>query len=46
MRQALLYREGDKAQYKAFKDEIEAYLKHAYDVMANEELKDVYVTDH
>lgn len=46
MRQAMHYRPGDKVQQKQFKNEIEAYLQHAEDVMANEELKDVYVTDH
>lgn len=46
MRQAIQYRRGDKAQYQRFKEEVEAYLSWTDNQMFEDELKDIYVTDH
>jgi hypothetical protein len=46
MRHAVVGRVGDKEQYKQFKNEIMEYIAYANDQVQQDELKDVYVTDH
>jgi hypothetical protein len=46
MRHAIIHKAGDSVQSLKMKEEIESYIANAYLEQANEEMKDVYVTDH